>query len=52
MIRFLEREPGAGQGEYLFKSGGGITYRSDRTAEYEEMKEKVYVPLRRNDSDR
>lgn len=52
MIRFLEREPGTGQGEYLFKSGGGITYRSDRTAEYEEMKEKVYVPLRRNDSDR
>lgn len=49
MIRFLERTPNAEPGEYLFKSGGGITFRSDRTAEYEEMKKKVYVPLRRND---
>ena len=49
MIRFLERLPGSSPGEYVFKSGGGITYRSDRTAEYEEMKKKVYVPLRRND---
>lgn len=49
MIRFLEQPPNAGKGEYLFKSGGGITFRSDRTAEYEEMKKKVYVPLRRND---
>lgn len=46
MIRFLES---SGNGEYLFKSGGGITSRSDRAAEYEEMKKKVYVPLRRND---
>lgn len=49
MIRFLERTPSTEKGEYLFKSGGGITFRSDRTAEYEEMKKKVYVPLRRND---
>lgn len=49
MIRFLERTPNADPGEYLFKSGGGITFRSDRTAEYQEMKKKVYVPLRRND---
>ncbi|WP_297623995.1 aminodeoxychorismate synthase component I [uncultured Rikenella sp.] len=52
MIRFLERAPGAERGEYLFKSGGGITFRSDRTAEYAEMKQKVYVPLRGNDTDR
>ena len=49
MIRFLERLPGAAPGGYVFKSGGGITFRSVRTAEYEEMKKKVYVPLRRND---
>lgn len=49
MIRFLERTPSTEKGEYLFKSGGGITFRSGRTAEYEEMKKKVYVPLRRND---
>ena len=52
MIRFLEQPPLAPNGEYLFKSGGGITSRSDRAAEYEEMKKKVYVPLRRNDTDR
>lgn len=52
MIRFLERAPFAPEGEYVFKSGGGITSRSDRAAEYEEMKQKVYVPLRRNDTDR
>lgn len=51
MIRFLERAPGGGPGEYLFKSGGGITSCSDRVAEYAEMKKKVYVPLRRNDKD-
>ncbi|WP_298063223.1 aminodeoxychorismate synthase component I [uncultured Rikenella sp.] len=52
MIRFLEQPVGGAEGEYLFKSGGGITHRSDRGAEYEEMKKKVYVPLRRNDLDR
>ena len=52
MIRFLEQPPLAPNGEYLFKSGGGITSRSDRAAEYDEMKKKVYVPLRRNDKDR
>lgn len=51
-IRFLERPADGPEGEYLFKSGGGITHRSDRGAEYEEVKKKVYVPLRRNDPDR
>ena len=41
MIRFLEK-----QGEQLFfKSGGGITSRSDLQSEYNEMKQKVYVPI-------
>lgn len=42
MIRFIEQES---PGSYLFKSGGGITSRSDLNAEYEEMKQKVYVPV-------
>lgn len=41
MIRFLEQ-----QGEQLlFKSGGGITSKSDLLNEYNEMKQKVYVPI-------
>lgn len=52
MIRFLEQVPGAPRNEYLFKSGGGITFRSDAVSEYEEMKAKVYVPLRRNHPNR
>lgn len=40
MIRFIEQTP---QG-LLFKSGGGITARSDAKKEYEEMIQKIYVP--------
>ena len=40
-IRYIER-----QGKkLLFKSGGGITYMSDWEKEYEEMLNKVYVPV-------
>jgi para-aminobenzoate synthetase component 1 len=40
-IRFLEKT-----GENLvFKSGGGITFQSDWKKEYEEMINKVYVPI-------
>jgi len=40
-IRFIEQ-----QGEdLLFKSGGGITFKSDWEKEYEEMQKKVYVPI-------
>ena len=42
LIRFLEQQP---DGTKVFKSGGGITFRSDARNEYEEMKQKVYVPL-------
>ncbi|WP_294276574.1 aminodeoxychorismate synthase component I [uncultured Chryseobacterium sp.] len=41
MIRFIERE-----GDQLyFKSGGGITHMSRLEDEYEEMKNKIYVPI-------
>jgi len=41
MIRFIEQN-----GERLiFKSGGGITAQSDLTKEYEELIQKVYVPI-------
>ena len=41
MIRFIEQ-----QGDKLyFKSGGGITCKSDLKSEYNEMKQKVYVPI-------
>lgn len=40
-IRYLEK-----QGEQLiFKSGGGITFQSEAEKEYNEMKNKVYVPI-------
>lgn len=42
MIRFLEQDA---DGKYWFKSGGGITFRSQVKSEYEEMIQKVYVPV-------
>lgn len=41
MIRFLEQQ----EGHLLFKSGGGITSLSDPVNEYNEMKQKIYVPI-------
>ena len=41
MIRFVEQE---GEKMY-FKSGVGITCQSDVESEYNEMKQKVYVPI-------
>ncbi|WDF47502.1 aminodeoxychorismate synthase component I [Chryseobacterium sp. KACC 21268] len=41
MIRFIEKE----NGKLFFKSGGGITHQSELTSEYEEMKNKIYVPI-------
>lgn len=41
MIRFLEKQ----EDGMLFKSGGGITSLSDMESEYNEMKQKVYVPI-------
>ncbi len=41
MIRFIEKE----KEKLFFKSGGGITHQSDLVSEYDEMKNKIYVPI-------
>ncbi len=41
MIRFIEKR----NGQYFFKSGGGITTRSDARKEYQELVDKIYLPL-------
>lgn len=40
-IRYIEQK---GDGEFRYRSGGGITCRSNEYDEYEELKTKVYVP--------
>ncbi|MHC1732202.1 MAG: aminodeoxychorismate synthase component I [Bacteroidales bacterium] len=40
MIRFIEKRDNS----YFYRSGGGITSFSDPQSEYEEMKDKIYVP--------
>ncbi|MCI1682585.1 MAG: aminodeoxychorismate synthase component I [Bacteroides sp.] len=41
MIRFIEEQAG----KFFFKSGGGITFQSQAKDEYNEMIQKVYVPI-------
>lgn len=41
MIRFIETE----NGEYFYKSGGGITVHSNLENEYQELQDKIYVPI-------
>lgn len=41
IIRYLENE----NGNFLYKSGGGITAKSDAATEYQEMIDKIYVPV-------
>jgi len=41
MIRFIEQE----EGKLYYKSGGGITIDSDARSEYEELVDKIYLPL-------
>jgi para-aminobenzoate synthetase component 1 len=41
MIRFIENI----EGKFYFKSGGGITFMSKPEQEYQEMIDKVYVPI-------
>ena len=43
MIRFIEKTDEG----LIYKSGGGITSFSDKTSEYLEMIDKVYVPINR-----
>ncbi|WP_455673387.1 aminodeoxychorismate synthase component I [Phocaeicola sp.] len=42
MIRFMEQEA---NGQLFFKAGGGITCQSEAESEYNEMKQKIYVPI-------
>lgn len=41
LIRYLEQD----RNKLIFKSGGGITFLSDCTTEYNELISKVYVPI-------
>lgn len=41
MIRFIEQK----DNQYIFKSGGGITSQSEVQEEYNELIQKIYVPL-------
>lgn len=41
MIRFIEKI----NNQYYFKSGGGITFMSNPESEYQELVDKVYVPI-------
>jgi para-aminobenzoate synthetase component 1 len=41
MIRYIENQ----KGTLIYKSGGGITYLSNPLTEYEELINKVYVPI-------
>lgn len=41
LIRFLEQK----EKELYFKAGGGITFQSDAHSEYEEVIQKIYVPI-------
>jgi para-aminobenzoate synthetase component 1 len=41
MIRFIEKK----NNRYFYRSGGGITTQSDAEMEYQEMIDKVYVPI-------
>ena len=41
MIRFVDLE----DGHLYYKAGGGITAMSDEESEYNEVIEKIYVPV-------
>jgi para-aminobenzoate synthetase component 1 len=41
LIRYIENQ----NGELIYKSGGGITFKSEAEHEYDEMLNKVYVPI-------
>ena len=44
MIRYIEKQ----DDKLIYRSGCGITYRSECTSEYQEMIDKVYIPLGKN----
>lgn len=47
LIRFIEQDS---NGALAFRSGGGITAQSDALSEYNELIQKIYVPICRNHS--
>ncbi|MGL4293035.1 MAG: chorismate-binding protein, partial [Bacteroidales bacterium] len=49
LIRFIEQDE---KGEFHFRSGGGITAKSDAQSEYDELIQKIYVPVCRNNKDK
>ena len=42
MIRFIEKDE---TGKFWYKSGGGITHKSDARKEYDELVRKIYLPF-------
>lgn len=42
LIRYIEQDA---DGKFYFRSGGGITAMSDAKSEYEEVKQKIYLPI-------
>ena len=49
MIRFIEKQE---DGTLIYKSGGGITIYSDLQYEYNELVDKVYVPIAGNNKNK
>lgn len=45
LIRFVEQDE---NGQLYFRSGGGITAKSDVRSEYDELIQKIYVPIYRD----
>ncbi len=41
LIRYIEKS----EGKYFYRSGGGITVNSEMEKEYQELKDKIYVPV-------
>ena len=47
MIRFIESD----NDELFYRSGGGITFMSELDKEYQELVDKIYVPINRDHKD-
>lgn len=45
LIRYIENQ----NSQMVYKSGGGITFKSNAKSEYEEMLNKVYIPIQKKD---
>lgn len=48
MIRYIEKNK---NGDFYYRSGGGITAMSDLQSEYQELIDKIYVPTHRKHQD-